>query len=136
MHRSLSMEARISDLTKHIRRPDLGPVSGKWHTACDCGWSASVPLLSTDGKTMNKPLIEAQLEKVFVEHLPADQRRLYLLIDQRPGHEAVWVMPLGEPAILESHGEEKGVRFGFINTGEEFPIGEIRTAEGQIFRIE
>lgn len=79
---------------------------------------------------------EAALEEAFRVHLPQDQRRLYILVDQRPGHVGNWIMPEGEPVQLSQWIEDNGTYRGLIGGDNWLPIGEIRTTEGRVFRME
>ena len=138
-------------LLKHYRRPRQHLEGGNWHVDCDCGWSGSTRC-DVAGRVKTGAEASADLEAVFVKHLPATDRRSYLLIDQRqvevPNEDEVlmlprgnFLMPIGEPCTLLKWREEAGVRLGMWlieTTGEtgELPVGEIRTADNRVFKLD
>jgi hypothetical protein len=105
------------------------------------------------GRARSGAEIEQDLERQFADHLPADERVLYLMIDQRQvpveddeGNEVEiargnFLMPIGTPCLLTKWREAAGVRWGSYlvpETGEagELPVGEIRTQDGRVFRLD
>lgn len=103
-----------------------------WPIRCDCGWAALIVV-----KDRSRAEIEEAVEAKYREHLPPDERELYVLVDQRPGHEGNWLMPVGSPAIIRAWFESEGeYRAHLIGTPRIFPIGEIRIADGRVFKIE
>lgn len=124
-----------------------------WRIRCDCGWEAHIS--PHRGNTpLGGPEVAEALEKAFVGHLPASERRTYLLVDQRDGHQGNWLMPEGQPCQLVSHFEADGIRFArfmacdaFENEDGEWllrptgdtgilPVGEVRTFDGRVFRAD
>ena len=110
---------------------------GIWRIACDCGWRANLPPTHYRPE-QGKAYIEAALERLFVDHLPADARHLYVRVDRRPGHEGAWVMPEGVPVSVGHHYESDGTfRAAVIGrVSGDFPVGEVITESGQIFRLD
>lgn len=139
-----------SRLTRHIRRPHPFPVLDKWRIDCDCGWRGEIPRYA-GSRDLPRDEAERELNKLFVAHVPAGQRQLYVLVDQRrSGLEdendlelptGNMIMPEGKPCTLLGWIERAGVYRGRVkgfdhNDPElELPIGEIRTADGRVFRI-
>lgn len=128
------------------------PLRGRWQIECDCGWSGWANGMS-GGKPRTSDQISDELDRLFVAHLPAGERELYLLIDQRqvtvedddgePQQVARgnFVMPIGTPCLLTRWHEKDGVRWGHYlvpETGQagELPVGEIRTADNRVFRLD
>lgn len=120
---------------------------------CDCGWVARVPQF--DGtRPLSRDEIEQRLERQFLAHIPAGELRTYLLLDTRPpqgcddlvnddGTPIIvgnFAMPEGVPVQLLSTDQRDGVHYGrFKIAGEdeaELPIGEVRTPEGRVFRLD
>lgn len=140
-------------LTRHLRRQGQRAVHGMWQIRCDCGWAGQVSAFEAH-RVLSGPEIEQRLEKAFVDHLPADQRRLYIMVDQReesigelPDGTLVscangnWLMPEGVQCLLSSWFEADGIRYGswlIPSTGEngQLPIAEIRTKDGRVFRYD
>lgn len=144
-------------LTRHYRRPAQMAQQGVWHIRCDCGWAGQISAFA-GARVLKAQEVEDQLEKLFVDHLPADKRRLYIMVDQRQDSIAEvereagkvelvccangnWLMPEGVQCVLTSHFEADGIRYGNYlvpDTGEtgRLPIGEIRTADGRVFRYD
>lgn len=129
----------------HIRRPDGAANSrGLFGIACDCGWSGAIGTVDGAGAALDNSQIEAALDAKFVDHIPAAERRTYILVDARSAGEGLingnFVMPEGVPVQLLSSHKFDGVHFGDWrdpDTGETgtLPIGEVRTPESQVFRM-
>jgi hypothetical protein len=138
---------------KHVRRPDPMVLRGRWLLGCDCGWQGSTD--SFEGNAQKpRAQVEADLDALFVEHLPQCERELYLLIDQRmvvvedqqdeDGKllpRGNFIMPIGTPCLLTSWHEEGGLRWGHYLVPETgatgtLPIGEIRTTDHRVFKID
>lgn len=127
---------------RHIRRPQT-PVRGTLRLGCDCGWhGAHVP---RPGETAEQGA--DQLNAAYRRHLSANEARTYLLLDTRPAGEdrdtivGNFVMPIGDPILLEASREEDGVHYGSFRMGpaeplEELPVGEVRTPDGKVFRLD
>lgn len=138
----------MPDLLKHYRRIDARPRGGQWKVKCDCGWIGAISLAaaaSPDGKVKGRD-IERLLDIAFKGHLPAHERRLYLLADQRvmgedddgnPIFAGNFVMPEGTPLLGGFRWyESEGMNYAMLPNGEHLPIGEIRTAEGRVFKYD
>lgn len=129
------------------------PVRARWIMACDCGWSCRVRQF--DGtRPRSRQEIEEELQAEFVNHIPPAERQTYLLLDTRPqpsadsiidedGQIAIvgnFVMPEGLPVELISTRRRSGVHFGRFRIGsgdeQELPIGEVRTPDGRVFRLD
>lgn len=144
------------DRTRHIRRPQPGLDKGDWLIRCDCGWEGRTGPLA-GAKVKSGAEVEAELEAAFVGHLAANERELYVLIDNRmvevpedPENDAsplvkvvrgTFVMPVGTPCKLTGASERDGVhwaRFLLPDTGRtgELPVGEIRTDRGKVWRLD
>jgi hypothetical protein len=54
----------------------------QWRLVCDCGWSVEVRATSA-GRVKTGEQIQLELDPAFVAHLGPDERRLYVLVDQR-----------------------------------------------------
>lgn len=136
----------------HIRRPIPGIVDNKIRMECDCGWSAALPYPACTYE---------QLETLFIGHVPGDQRRAYVLVDQRlsdqakPGTETLnadgeiesaemlprgnWIMPAQIPCLVM--GWRQTDEWYIVTVREfahdapliELPLGEVRTRDGKIF---
>lgn len=141
-----------SDRTRHIRRVDQTPLRGRWRIACDCGWQGWVDQ-SIAGRVRSGPQVSDELDRAFIDHLPQLERELYLLVDQRQVEveddegqvqlvaRGNYIMPVGTPCLLTSWHETDGVRWGHYlvpETGQagELPVGEIRTADNRVFRLD
>lgn len=78
------------------------------------------------------------VDRLFINHLPADGLRSYVKVDRRAGFEGAWVMPIGVPVNIMHWWENDGTYWastaGAIEG--EFPVGEILTVDGQIFRLD
>jgi hypothetical protein len=140
------------DRTRHIRRLDPRPLRGRLSISCDCGfvgWADEC----VHGRWRTGHEIEQELDRLFVEHLAPEERELYLLIDQRQvettDHQGEaqlvargnFIMPVGTPCLLTSWHEADGVRWGHYlvpETGQagELPVGEVRTIDGQVLRLD
>lgn len=96
---------------------------------CNCGWSADVPI---------SDIAAAQREAraLFVEHLPADQRRRGVKVDARPGFEAAWLLPEREPVGFEPAGPQNGIHYVRITGGELLPVLEVVTVDGRVFKVD
>jgi hypothetical protein len=133
----------LSDLTAHRRIPHPSPVRGGYVIECSCGWRSRIE--PSDERIRDRRTREAALNSLFVEHVPADRRRSYVLVDQRqvpdPNDEertlpvGNFIMPEGVPCQFSSHWDDDGVRYVQIEkpAREVLPVGEIRTADGQVF---
>lgn len=147
----------MTALTRHLRRPHPSPVKGLWLLECDCGWRGHTPTAKPSGQAVPYRDAEKELNALFLEHIPVDQRQTYLLIDQRPsqtlrnpGDEDAepeylatgnYIMPEGKPCTLLGWWEDAGTYqgrakgFAFEDPVLLLPIGEIRTAGGRVFRL-
>lgn len=132
------------------------PTRERWQMRCDCGWLGEVSA-SSAGRVKAGQEVEIELDALFVGHLKPDERRLYVLVDQRQkGHrvergngevESImagvgnFLMPEGTPCLLTTWHEAEGVYFGHYldpKTGDHgvLPIGEVRTADGRVLRLD
>lgn len=123
---------------------------GNWLLGCTCGWM---------GKAAPRPGFdhEGDLNRQFVEHVPEAERRTYLLVDMRPSNVdarpaqgefddpeklpiGTFVMPAGEPVAFLSWHDDDGVYIGRFKPAngpeQELPVGEYRSPEGRVFRLE
>lgn len=144
----------VEKATAHIRRPHPFPVQEHWRIDCDCGWSGK--LCRFEGpRELGRAEAEKRLNQLFIDHVPADRRQLYILVDQRPSREIEedaegnlfepatgnFIMPEGKPCTLLGWWEENGLYRGKVRGFDlkdpvlELPIGEIRTAEGKVYRV-
>lgn len=133
------------DLTAHRRVPHPSPIKGGYVIGCTCGWRGRIE--PSDKRIRDRTAREAALNALFVEHVPADRRRAYVLVDQRQlpdpsdpdGGRTLpvgnFIMPEGVPCQFSAHWEDDGVRYVQIEKPkrEVLPVGEIRTADGQVF---
>ena len=144
-------------LIRHRRQPFPSSVRGQWKLACCCGWSHEV-----SGATPRRQA-EDELGRLFVEHVPLDERQAYLLVDRRPSGRLVdqqwnkefeeyeggtelpagnFIMPEGRPCTLLEWWESDGIYygraqgFGLGDPVVELPLGEIRLENGRVFRAE
>lgn len=138
----------------HLRKPHPFPVSDHWRLGCSCGWQGKVERCQGP-RQLGRDEAEAKLNKQFIDHIPADRRQLYVLVDQRPSHLSAedpegnpielptgnFIMPEGVPCSVLSWRDEGGTYFvevrgfGLRDRKIELPVGEIRTAEGRVFRM-
>lgn len=134
---------------KHIRRSHPQPVAGKWLMRCDCGWEGRILNI---GQTSTKAY--EQLNKKFLEHIPTDELQTYVLVDTRVHTEADpetgeperiygnFIMPEGVACRLVRDWEDDGVRWAEVQEAAAtkpviaLPIGEVRTREGRVFRLD
>lgn len=138
--------------TRHIRRWNPSPVRGRWQLKCDCGWCGEISAF--DGpRQIPRGEADKQLEQMFLGHIPEARRQTYVLVDQRAmaagdpvegepdSPVGNFIMPEGKPCRLVAWWESDGVYqgrvkgFDFEDPELELPIGEIRTANGQVFRL-
>ena len=126
----------------HLREVDEAPRDGSWKIACRCGWAESELVRDHDSVTS----IHAALEKRFRHHLPLAERQIALLVDRRPArfpneegeYPAIgnFIMPEGVPTVLAGWYESEGIYYGRTPSGQQFPIWEIRTEDGRVFKAE
>lgn len=163
-------------MIEHIRRPDPMPHNGQWIMGCDCGWVGHAAQM--DGlRPRGREEIEPELEQAFVDHVPAADRRSYLLVDSRkpkswlpfediladergvggasfvdsrrrakrrfeaqPTLVGTFLMPEGQPVQLLEWWEQDDVRIGRAELQNglvlELPIGEVRTEDGKVYRLD
>jgi len=72
---------------------------------------------------------------------PITRDRALAIFHEQPPIMGVFVMPWGKPVILVSTDERGGIRYGRFKQSpngpeDELPIGEVRTHDGRVFRIE
>ena len=124
------------------------PRAGLWRIGCSCGWKHEL------GQIVSRSAAERILDRAFVEHIPADRRRVYLLVDQRnsdPTDDSDssdrlamgnFIMPEGKPCNMLRWWQKGGLYYGRaqgFGLGDpvlELPIGEIRLEDGRVFRTE
>ena len=152
------------NVLKHMRRPTARRDKGDWVIDCDCGWRGRT---SCTSGAIIKPgaQVEDELEQAFRDHLPEDERVLYILVDQRqvevfedgnaesddPENDVDrklisvargnFVMPIGTPINLLKwywKGDERWASYMNLQTGEvgDLVIGEIRTADNRVFKLD
>lgn len=137
-------------ICEHIRKPHPFPVMSKWRIECSCGWRGEISRIHAM-RDLSRTEAEERLNRLFIDHVPPAERQTYVLVDQRPsrieGANGVelptgnMIMPEGLPCTLlqwwedgdEYHGRVQGFRFG--DPVLVLPIGEIRTADGRVFRM-
>lgn len=136
------------DLLEHRRILYPTPTGTRWQIGCRCGWRAHVEL--TGRPVASYRDVHPDLDRQFIEHVPADRRRLYVEIDARPvpdprdpeGEATMpagsWIMPESIPCRYSGHYEDDGVRYVRIVEPIEatMPVGEIWTADGRNFRFD
>lgn len=129
-------------LFRHMRKVYPSPVAGKWRLECKCGWRGEIDAVKADGSAVEPKVRDPELQRMFIEHLPPGARRLYVLVDRRPGHNGNWIMPEGVAVDLRSWTQDgkfyrgEVAEFGCDKQPINLPIGEIRTEEGRVFRAE
>lgn len=131
----------MTDRFRHRRIPHPQPSSKGWILDCSCGWRAAVsPYRRPPAKPATREECEAELNRQFIDHVPAAERRSYVLVDQRPGHEANWLMPEGIEVKFHGWRDHAGTFYATISLPGEAPfemiVGEIRIADGRVFRTE
>lgn len=110
-------------------KPDIKPApkNGPQKWTCRCGWTTEAPDFDS-------------AEKLYIDHIPENERRQCLLVDTYGKETAdeiiVLILPIGERTLLKSHYESDGLRYGIIDTGETLPIYEVRLNDGRIFKAE
>jgi hypothetical protein len=131
------------DLTAHRRIPHPSPIRGGYVIKCTCGWSGRIE--PDDERIRNPVTREAALNALFVEHVPEDKRRTYVLVDQRQVPDPAdpdsmlpvgnFIMPEGVPCQFSAHWEDDGVRYVQLEApiAGTMPVGEVRTADGKVF---
>jgi hypothetical protein len=142
----------------HIRRPAPMPIGSVWRIDCDCGWRGEVLRWKSRGVDKTREEAEAELNHKFVAHLPPAQRQTYVLVDQtlapdpRDGiadprkaknflPRGNWIMPEGKGCNILEWGEKGGVYSAKVRgylPGDpvlELPVGEVRTADGKVYRL-
>lgn len=123
--------ATKTELCAHRRVEYPQPSGETWKIGCACGWKGGAPQWTEN--------LKEELNRQFVEHVPEDQRRVYVRVDRRPGCEGQWLMPEG---VFCTFGKFWGdIENGFFVAADHpvqgiFPVGEVFTADGQIFRFE
>lgn len=130
------MTEAAAGLCRHRRIVYPAPVGAQWKMACTCGWSTVVALgifSKVTGKT-----VQDHLNRQFVAHLKPDERQAYVLVDQRPGCEGQWIMPEGIACTFDHWFEDGGIFFVDVDAPlrRRFPVGEVRTVNGQTLRAE
>lgn len=73
-------------LRKHVRRPSPMPAGAFWIIECSCGWLAKVPIHG-QGRALSMKELGDKGEKLWLDHVPPRERRVYLLCDTRPPEE-------------------------------------------------
>lgn len=87
---------------------------------------------------------------MFVAHVPAESLRTYVLVDQTPVPDPSdpesgrtlpagnFLMPEGVPCVFDKHWEDDGVRWVHLVEPIEgnMPVGEVRTSQGKVFRLD
>lgn len=120
------------------QRIDYPAVSqGNWRIGCTCGWNGKLP-----AKDPTKPWED--LDALFVAHVPAESLRTYVLVDQRASQadpekpRGNFLMPEGVPCLFDRHWEDDGLRWVHLVEPVEgdFPVGEVRTENGRVFKAE
>lgn len=126
-------------MRKHERQIDFSPTGEDWRIGCKCGWEGATKMRDHE----DLPSIEAALEQMFKQHLPIEERQVELLVDQRmieedgnPVIRGIFIMPEGIQTMLTRWYENEGMAYGVIPSGQTFPIGEIRTNEGHVFKTD
>lgn len=131
----------MSNLCTHRRVEYPSPIGENWKIGCSCGWNASLPTITYD--------LAKELDKLFVEHVPEAERRTYVRVDSRlipdprdPDGESMtpagnWLMPEGIPCVFSRFWGDAQEGF-FVSLIEPvkgiFPVGEVFTHDGRIFR--
>lgn len=133
-----------NELLKHRRIHHPTPSFDRWKIECSCGWSGFLSLRLGVGKTTGQ--FVDMLEQRYREHLPEDEKYAYVFVDARPWGDAeenairgVWLMPAGEPCALEAiEGSEDEGHIATISepVHGKFPVGEVHTPEGRVFKVE
>lgn len=134
---------------RHIYRMKPAPKLGHWLIRCDCGWSAQVP-----DRRWRPGERDKTLHGTFLAHIPEAEREVYILVDMRVVDEAdpetgspetvngVFIMPAGIPCRqiqwIESDGNfySKVQPFRPLSPIVTLPVGEVRTRDGKVFRLE
>ncbi len=96
----------------------------------------------------------AQLNKLFLAHIPAAELQAYVLVDARVHTEAdpetgepeklygIFIMPEAVACRVIRDWEDDGVRWAEVQEPGptkppiSLPIGEVRTREGRVFRLD
>lgn len=112
--------------------PYPSPSQGKWRMGCSCGHRIELPCAGLRD-TADR---DARLNALWIEHVPEAERLRYVLVDQRPGHEGVWLMPIGTAVLMRTFYDQKGIFHAILDDDRVFPIAEIRTVTGQVLRTE
>lgn len=149
---------------RHIRRR-AAPLRGVHRIRCDCGWSGTearpglapaqievslqlqfrAHLPAHEARTYllcdaRRPADYRSLEQVLADLEGTDPEQARREFEEQPGIVGNFVMPLGEPVLLLSTRERDGVFWGTYQLGDEepaeLPVGEVRTAEGKVFRLD
>lgn len=142
-------------ICKHIRRFNPQPAAGYWHMRCDCGWADKIARVKPPSmRDMSQAEAYEELNKLFTAHLRSDEMQTYVLVDARvfspydpeTGEpEKIYgnfIMPEAVGVRLIRNWEDRGVRWAEVQEWDPLkvpvtlPIGEIRTREGRVFRLD
>lgn len=121
----------MTDLCKHRRVEYPTPIGETWKIGCTCGWKAGLPQWTEN--------LKEELDRMFVAHVPEGERRTYVRVDRQPGREGQWLMPEGAPCALARFWGDAQSGF-FVElvapVSGIFPVGEVMTEDGRIFRMD
>jgi len=129
----------MTDLLRHQRNHDIAPRGIRWRAGCRCGWEKVIDY----SRCKSTDEAHAILESEFKAHIPPAELQTELLVDARPGplteddEETImgtFIMPEGVATKLIMHWESEGLRYGKTACGRTFPIAEIRTQDGRVFK--
>jgi len=135
-----------TDLHKHRRIIYPMPSAMFWRMGCTCGWEEQIPLELVPDLTSAQ--VKVKLDDWYVRHIPSEERQVYVLVDQRIREfgdededdrpEGNWIMPEGIACKFDTHWESDGERFVHVIEPRDciLPVGEVRTRDGRIFRLE
>lgn len=151
-------------LCKHIRRPASMPDGGWWIIRCDCSWEGRTPDMGRpatvidasleqifrahlpEGEAKTHLLVDARPNPDWQEldwwlgRSGLDEVAARAEFANQPAIIGTFVMPFGEPVLLLSERVDDDVHFGTYRTSDgdeaELPVGEVRTPEGRVFRLD
>jgi hypothetical protein len=118
---------------KHAMQEDMAfIVPGVLAGQCRCGAEFSVRVGDYPGPNAAR----LALRKRYADHIPVEDRRQGLLVNQYPGQERVAYLPEDEATALVQWHDNAGVYEGLTPDGLWLPIVEIRLADGRVFKID
>jgi len=121
---------------QHRRVIYPAPSGPLWRMDCSCGWCGSVKMEDCFGMSVGE--IMDELNRIFVEHVPLDDRSAYVKVDRRAGMEGQWLMPEGIPCAFGRFFETADGWFVEMEHPERRTIivGEVITEDGQVLRLD